>query len=286
MGQKAGVLGERRSQKWTAEAVSQPTIPKSDRLLARESATPANAGPSRALLIGGLAAAVALAGGLAFWAGQRPSAPQTPNAVVVPAADPPPAGSAVPAAGPTPPMTSAAAGIAATPLPGSVDAEFDRVMQGRQAGFSVQASAAQARLRIGRDRLAFTVDSVRDGHVYVLVGGPDGSLMLLFPNSRASDNRIRAGKPLSLPQPSWRLDTFEPTGNEQFVVLVSEHPRDFSKISTGREEWFLKLPTGAAAVAAGREHPGAGSALAGKARCSAPGCDVYGAARFTVEVVR
>ena len=34
MGQKAGVLGERRSQKWTAEAVSQPTFPKSDRLLA------------------------------------------------------------------------------------------------------------------------------------------------------------------------------------------------------------------------------------------------------------
>ena len=255
---------------------------------ARESATPANAGPSRALLIGGLAAAVAvtLAGGLAFWAGQRPSAPLAPTGVAVPAADPPPAGSAVPAAGPTPPMTSAAAGVAATPLPGSVDAEFDRVMQGRQAGFAVQASAAQPRLRIGRDRLAFTVDSARDGHVYVLVGGPDGSLMLLFPNSRASDNRIRAGKPLSLPQPSWRLDTFEPTGNEQFVVLVSEHPRDFSKISTGREDWFLKLPTGAAAVAAGRDQPGAGSALSGKARCSAPGCDVYGAARFTVEVVR
>ena len=217
---------------------------------------------------------MALAGGLAFWAGQRPSAPLAPTGVAVPAADP------------TPPMTSAAAGVAATPLPGSVDAEFDRVMQGRQAGFAVQASAAQPRLRIGRDRLAFTVDSARDGHVYVLVGGPDGSLMLLFPNSRASDNRIRAGKPLSLPQPSWRLDTFEPTGNEQFVVLVSEHPRDFSKISTGREEWFLKLPTGAAAVAAGRDQPGVGSALAGKARCSAPGCDVYGAARFTVEVVR
>ena len=259
-----------------AHAASQPTIPKSDRLLAREGATPAKAGPSRALLIGGLAAAVAvaLAGGLAFWAGQRPSAPQAPT------------GMAVPTAGPPATTTGAAAGIAATPLPGSVDAEFDRVMQGRQAGFAVQASAAQPRLRIGRDRLAFTVDSARSGHVYVLVGGPDGSLMLLFPNSRASDNRIRAGKPLTLPQPTWQLDTFEPTGNEQFVVLVSEHARDFSKISTGREDWFLKLPTGAAAVAAGRDHPGAGSALAGKARCSAPGCDVYGAARFTVEVVR
>ena len=33
MGQKTGVLEERRSQIWTAEAASQPTIPKSDRLL-------------------------------------------------------------------------------------------------------------------------------------------------------------------------------------------------------------------------------------------------------------
>ncbi|MGE4377113.1 MAG: hypothetical protein AB7E10_07080 [Burkholderiaceae bacterium] len=33
MGQEDGVLEERRSQKWTAAAHSQPTIPKSDRLL-------------------------------------------------------------------------------------------------------------------------------------------------------------------------------------------------------------------------------------------------------------
>ena len=70
------------------------------------------------------------------------------------------------------------------------------------------------------------------------------------------------------------------------MVLVSEHPRDFSKISTGRDDWFLKLPTGAAAVSARRDHTGVGSVLAGKARCSAPGCDIYGAARFAVEVVR
>ena len=256
--------------------------------VARAAAAPANAGPSRTLLLGGLVAAVAvaLAGALAFWAGQRQSAPQAPTVLTMPAADPPPAVSADAAAGPTPPLSGSSAGSFVAPAPGSVGAEFDRVMQGRQPDFKVQATAAQSRLRIGRDRLAFTVDSVRDGHVYVLVGGPDGSMMLLFPNSRASDNRIRAGRSLSLPQPSWPLDTFEPTGTEHFVVLVSEHPRDFSKVSTGREDWFLKLPIGAAAVAAGRDHPGAGSPLAGKARCSAPGCDVYGAARFTVEVVR
>jgi Protein kinase domain/Domain of unknown function (DUF4384) len=248
------------------------------------------AGPSRSLLIGGVALAVALAGGLAYWAGQRQSAPPAPAAAARPAADQPAGGSTAPVAGPALPAPSLTAagpggGTQAT-SPGSIDAEFDRVMQGRQSDFTVQAQAAQPRLRIGRDRLAFTVDSARDGHVYVLVGGPDGSLMLLFPNTQSSDNRIRAGKPLSLPQPGWPLDTFEPAGTEHFVVLVSEHPRDFSKISTGREDWFLKLPTGAAAVAAARGHTGAGSVLAGKARCTAPGCDVYGAARFAVDVVR
>jgi hypothetical protein len=256
---------------------------------AGDPAPAANAGPSRSLLIGSVAAVVALAGVLAFWAGQRQSAPQAPQAPPVtasPATDLPPSVSVVTAASPTAPVAGATAGTSTASAPGSVDAEFDRVMQGRQPDFSVRASAAQARLRIGRDRLAFTVDSARDGHVYVLVGGPDGSLLLLFPNSQSSDNRIRAGKPLSLPQPAWPLDTFEPTGIEQFVVLVSEHPRDFSKLGAGREDWFLKLPTGAAAVAAGRAHSGPGSVLAGKARCTAPACDQYGAARFQVEVVR
>ncbi len=254
------------------------------------------AGRSASAWMTGFAAAVALAlaGGLAFWASQRQAAPQAPAVVAAPAASVSPTASAVVDASPAP--APATAGVAATAgtsavmvmvmAPGSISAEFDRMMQGRRPDFSVRASAAQPRLRIGRDRLAFSVESARDGHVYVLLGGPDESLLLLFPNSRVSDNRIRAGKPLNLPQPAWALDTFEPTGREQFIVLVSEHARDFSKLSTDHEDWFLKLPTGAAAVAAGREHTGTGSVLAGKARCSAADCDVYGAARFTVEVVR
>ena len=47
MGQKAGVLEERRSQKWTAEAVSQPTIPKPDRLLTQVSQIPTQFGELR-----------------------------------------------------------------------------------------------------------------------------------------------------------------------------------------------------------------------------------------------
>jgi len=158
-------------------------------------------------------------------------------------------------------------------------------MQARSADFEVQASANAAKLRIGKDRLGFKVQSSRDGHVYVLVGGPDGSLLLLYPNTMASDNRIRAGQTLALPQPSWPLDTAEPAGPERFAVIVSEHPRDFSHLSQERVAWFLNLPTGAAGAALASGHAAPGSVLAGKARCKTDGCDRYGAALFLVDVV-
>jgi hypothetical protein len=163
--------------------------------------------------------------------------------------------------------------------------EFDRVLQASRADFSVRASPAQPRLRIGRDRLSFKVSAGRGGHVYVLVAGPDGSLLLLFPNSVAQDNRIAAGQTLTLPQPGWPLDTAEPAGAEHFVAIVSEHPRDFAHLSQEREAWFLRLPTGAAGAALAAGHGGAGSVMAGKARCTGQDCDAYGAAKFSVDVV-
>ena len=247
-------------------------------------------------LIGAAATVALLAGGAAFWAGQHRPAPVAAVApanapvnsaakVLAPALLPAAAPASVPAS-PAPVATGAPPAPATADAAWSIGGEFDRVMMARQPGFEVEARATQPRLRIGRDRLAFTVKSSRDGHVYVLVAGPDGSLLLLYPNSVAADNRIRAGQSLQLPQASWPLDTSEPTGVEHFVVLVSAHVRDFSQLGREREAWFQKLPTGAAAQAAARGHTGVGSVLAGSARCQTPGCDVYGAARFSVDVVR
>ena len=205
------------------------------------------------------------------WASQwRPAVAPTRVASAVAAAQ-----SLAPAAPPAPaPTPSPAPSPALAPSSGmSINGEFDRIVQAGRAGFAVEASARQPRLRIGRDRLAFNIKSARDGHVYVLVGGPDGSLLLLYPNSQAPQHQIRAGQTLSLPQADWLLDTAEPAGTEHFLVLVSQHPRDFSALSAQRDTWFLKLPTG----------PGA--ALAGSVRCEQPGCDVYGAARFSVDIV-
>lgn len=269
--------------------------------------------PALAVRIGLVTMLLAVVGG-AFWAGRWLQAPATATganptapasvgpagsaalALPAPPAAPVPAGTAPsPAAGPAnvipaaaPAATPAVAPTAtptAIPASWSTSAEFQRLLRGRSADFNVRASADAPRLRIGRDRLGFRISAARDGHVYVLVGGPDGTLLLLFPNRMSADNRIRAGQTLVLPQATWPLDTVEPPGTEQFAVIVSEHPRDFSHLSKSHVAWFLDLPTGAAGAALAQAHAGPGSVVAGKARCGSPGCDRYGAALFSVDIV-
>ena len=246
-----------------------PTAP------ARPLPMPQAGGMSRTTAMAAAAAAVVVLAAAAFWAGQRQQAPALATSQVP--ATPPATAPAVAA------LPAAAAPPAAASF--SIQSEFDRVMQARSAEFDVKATPNASRLRIGKDRLGFKVTSSRNGHVYVLVGGPDGSLLLLYPNAVAGDSRIRAGQTLALPQSSWPLDTAEPAGPERFAVIVSEHPRDFSHLSQERVAWFLNLPTGAAGAALASGHAGPGSVLAGKADCSTTGCDRYGAALFSVDVV-
>ena len=187
---------------------------------------------------------------------------------VPPASSEPPAG--VPAA--RPPVSS-------TGLSG-----FDQVLRAQAADFHVDAAPTRPRLRIGRDKLSFRVTSERDGHLSVLLHGPDGSLVLLFPNSVAKADRIRAGQTLTLPAASWPLEATAPAGREDFLVIVSAQPRDFSSVGQGRDGWFLKLPPPDRQAAPAGDAPL--PAWAGRVDCKSPGCDVYGAAHFTVDVVR
>ena len=212
----------------------------------------------------------------------KPAAPAAPAVVAAP----------TPAPAPSPAPVAAAPQPTPAPAPARFDAlaQFDKVVALQSPGFTVEAVSARPQLRIGRDKLSFTVKSARDGFVNVLVQGPDGSLLLLFPNTQAADNRIKAGQTLTLPQANWLLDTAEPAGAEHFLVVVSQHPRDFSGLSSNREFYFLNLPTGetASALMAGwqRSTPLLLGAPSAKADCQGAACDVFGAARFTVEVVR
>ncbi|MEF7614123.1 serine/threonine-protein kinase [Aquincola sp. MAHUQ-54] len=238
----------------------------------------ASSGKGRSGLWIGLGAGALVLGGIGAFLALTPGAPPPPApvAAVVP---PAPAPAAEPEPVPPPPAAPA-------PAPFTLDSEFNRILEGQSPGFGVEVSDYRPQLRIGRDRLKFDVTSARDGYVYVLVAGPDGSLVLLLPNSNARTLRIKAGQKLTLPPPQSPLDTSEPTGREDFVVIVSASPRSFDQLGGTRQDTFLFLPTGDRAAAVAARHTGPGSTFAGTAAgCQGDDCGAYGAARFSVDIV-
>ena len=249
-----------------------------------EASAPLAGSPGRGKWLAAGALAAAAFGGVAYFAWPPAKPMADVSAVTVPQADVVPSPGMPAHETSTPPGALDASPGATAPF--SVLAEFDRIVQAQTPGYTVEAVPALRQLRIGRDKLSFTVTSAREGHVYVLVLGPDGGLTLLFPNAQASDNRLRAGQTLSLPQASWMLEASEPAGIEHFLVLVSREPRDFSHVTRGREGWFRKLETGERASEHARGDSGLRSMLAGRAQCSVPGCEEYGAVRFEMNIVR
>jgi serine/threonine protein kinase len=223
---------------------------------------------SRMPLLAGVGLAGAAAVGLAAYLLARPPAPAAPApAVAAPA-------TAEPAVPP----------IATAPL--DLHGQFQQLVSRHSPGFDVLAQAERTQLRIDRDELRFSVTSSRDGHLHVLLAGPDGGLMQLYPNDKVRDGRIKAGQALKLPQSSWPLKAGEPAGLHHFLVLVTAEPRSFAPWSTGKDSayGFLSLPAQAPATGADPRAPGW---LMGLPDCGRPTCSgEFGAAVFGVEAVR
>ncbi|MDR7333826.1 serine/threonine-protein kinase [Roseateles asaccharophilus] len=240
-------------------------------------AAPEPATRSRTPLLAVLGLAGVAAAGLAAYLLTREPAPV--EAAATPAVQAPAA--ALPAAEPAPPP------VAAAPL--DLHGQFQQLASRHSAGFDVLAQAERTQLRIDRDELRFSVTSSRDGHLYVLLAGPDGSLMQLYPNDKAGgkgNNRVTAGQAVKLPQDSWPLKAGEPAGLHHFLVLVTAEPRSFTPWSTGKDSayGFLSLPSQAPATGA---DPRAPSWLLGLPDCGRPTCaGEFGAAVFGVEAVR
>ncbi|WP_250501239.1 DUF4384 domain-containing protein [Caballeronia sp. GAWG1-5s-s] len=224
------------------------------------------------------------AGRIASGAAAPASAPASANA-------PPPASTVVAArsaedgggrAAPNPPAPPPAV------PPYSPAGEFARIVSLADPSIAVKVDVPLARAVIGRDRLRFSLTSSRDGYVYVFVVDPGNQYLQLFPNELDRDNRINAGKRLTLPRPSWPMEAGEPVGANHFVVIVSAAPRDFSALNLTHDSVFASLSTEAQQAAAAQRTITA-SPFAGVPSCgsAAPSCPVaYGAAAFKIDVVR
>lgn len=248
---------------------------------------------SSSLLIG-VGVAVVLAGGGAYFALQPKPEPVKPAEPVAstPAAPPAPTPAPTPAPSATPPAPAPAA--TTTPPPPQPDKPWkpmdalDDVFEGRDRGHSVTALMDQATVKIGKDKLRFRLTSSKPGYLYVLMVGTDGnSLNLLFPNAIDKNNKINAGKEISLPRPGWAMVAGGPEGTDNFVAIVSENPRDFTAAGLKKVDPFAEFPLDVAATIA-KASKGSPTPFAGKAVCNAATTctEAYGATSFAISEVK
>ena len=160
----------------------------------------------------------------------------------------------------------------------------------RDAKHPVQVSLGKSKLTIGKDALDVSVQSGKAGYVYLAMAGSDNqSVYLLFPNDLDQNNRIEAGQKLELPHSNWRVKAQGPAGIDHLLVVVSDAPRDLSKLAVSKAGPFmvsLNDQNGRAQLGAllTTSKDGNSAACAGaSARTNALCSDAYGAAMFTVD---
>lgn len=256
-------------------APAAPTAPPASPAAPIAAPAAASGSGRRTALIGAGVAVVTLAVAGAFLLGEReaPPAPADPAAVqaateaLAPASEQAPAAAA--AAGPFDPV-----------------AALDAVHAGADAARQVTVKVENDRVRIGQDKLRFSVTSSHAGYVYVhMVGTNRADFHMLFPNGYDGENRIAAGATLSLPRPSWPVGAGGPAGTDHFVVMVSEAPRDFQGAGLVAGDPFASFPVARAAQMLAA-HRGPAPLFAGVPACPAAPCpEAYGAATFTIDEV-
>ncbi|PUE33077.1 hypothetical protein B9Z35_06030 [Limnohabitans sp. Jir61] len=133
----------------------------------------------------------------------------------------------------------------ALPQPSSkpvVPAELLRqIHEQRDASRSLNATASPKVMRIGQDQLHMSITSPRDGYLYIALAGSDGkSLYLLYPNTLDTNNAVKANQKIDLPTSRWRITAGGPVGVDTMLVMVTDSPRDLSRLQGDKVGPFLK----------------------------------------------
>jgi hypothetical protein len=92
----------------------------------------------------------------------------------------------------------------------------------------VGISVSKTQLTINKDLLDFSVNTERDGYLYLLHVASDGKFYVLFPNKLDSNNHVKAGTQ-RFPRASWGIQAQGPAGTSYVMAYLSDAPKDFSK---------------------------------------------------------
>lgn len=101
---------------------------------------------------------------------------------------------------------------------------------GSDPSYRVNLRLATNRLRIKQDPLDFTVESNKDGYLYIVQAGSDKKTFnILYPNRFDKNNYVRAGSSVRLPGDAWRIKAGGPVGTSYMLAIVSPTHRNFTK---------------------------------------------------------
>ena len=118
------------------------------------------------------------------------------------------------------------------------------------------------------ETVALTVESTQDAYIWVFDTGTSGRVHQLFPNEYATDNFVRAGHSLTLPdaQDDYQFVVSQPAGVELLTVIASPNNKPLTQNFIDRETRagpFLALLGTAASLSKDlnitiqQDHPGA-----------------------------
>ncbi len=256
-------------------------------------------------LIGGVATAMGLIGGVIWWlSGGQTGMTQPPQQVSPGVSAPSPVATAPaltapvtkPAASAISDSTPPASETAPTPtppiaqkptLPALPADPLEALFAGRDPAIEVRATSDSPTVRIQRDAMRFAITSSVAGTVYIFMRGTRNELILLFPNRLDQRNRIEPGQRMRLPNSNWMLTAGGPAGSNRFVAIVSASPREFAAAGARTDGAFLAFNDDNLAKVAASQAASPTPVLAGQVKCSSgSGCSTaYGAARFEIREV-
>lgn len=114
-------------------------------------------------------------------------------------------------------------------------AVLNDIYRQRDDRWQVDVNVDQPTLRIG-SHLTMSIRSQRSGYAYVFfLGSKPNSFYLLFPNELDARNQISADAALHLPGSDWSVTALGPKGTDHLLVMVTQTPRDFSKLALPAE---------------------------------------------------
>ncbi|WP_319239213.1 DUF4384 domain-containing protein [uncultured Propionivibrio sp.] len=152
---------------------------------------------------------------------------------------------------PVAPAVAVASAVSAVPVVPAVQAPpvvsatparvLEEIYMQRDAARALRVDVPKSTLKIGADAFELSITANRDGYLYLVMAGSDNeSLYLLYPNALDGQNAIKAGETRRLPRPGWAFTAGGPVGEDTILVMLTDTPRDLSRLRAVKEGPFLK----------------------------------------------